>query len=75
MRSANLQEFLDQGARFSPVMRFTLLDEQERSFYAERWCYLGSIDGRSDLGPTGSVHLLAQKLIPRLGTDAFFEIY
>jgi hypothetical protein len=45
------------------------------TFGAKRWCYLGSIDDWIDVRPTGSVELLAQELIPRLGTDAFFDIY
>jgi hypothetical protein len=56
-------------------MQFTLLDEEDRSFFAERWCYLGSIDGWVDVGPIGPVKRLARELIPRLGTDAFFDIY
>ena len=74
-RRASLQEFLDQSARFSPVMQFTLLDEQDRSFFAQRWRSLGSMDGWVNVGPIGSTEHLARKLIPRLGTDAFFDIY
>ena len=73
-RLGELQEFLDQTARFKPVMRFTLSDEQKRTFYAERWCYLGSIDDWIHIGPSGSVHLLAQRFIPLLGTDALYEV-
>ena len=74
-RQASLQEMLDKSAHFSPVMRFTLLDEQDRTFGAERWCYLGSIDDWIHVGRTGPAKRLAQELIPRLGTDAFFDIY
>ncbi len=70
-----LQETLDRRARFVPVLRFTLRDEAKRTFYAERWCYLGSIDDWIDVGSAGPLRRLARKLIPKLGTDAFFEIY
>jgi hypothetical protein len=74
-RQAALQEVVDQHAQFSPVLRFTLSNEEKRTFYAERWCYLGSIDDWIHAGPNGPVHLLAQLMIPRLGTDAFFDLY
>jgi len=73
-RLEELQESLDQSARFTPVMRFTLLDKEKRTFYTERWCYLGSIDDWIDIGPSRSVYLLAQQFIPLLGTDALYEV-
>jgi hypothetical protein len=73
-KRASLQEMLDKSAQFSPVLRFTLSDEEKRTFYAERWCYLGSIDDWIHAGPNGPVHLLAQWMVPKLGTDAFFDL-
>jgi len=70
-----LRETLDRRARFSPVMRFILLNKTTRTFCAERWCYLGSIDDWISVGPMGPVDRLARQLIPRLGTDALFEVY
>ena len=70
-----LREVLDQHARFSPVLRFILVDEKKRTFRAERWCYLGSVDDWIDVGPIGPVRRLARKLIPKLGSDAFFDLY
>ena len=72
-RVEEMQAFLDESARFSPVMRFTLSDEEKRTFQTERWCYRGSIDDWIHIGPSGSLYLLAQRFIPKLGTDALFE--
>jgi len=69
-----LRELLESRARFTPVLRFTLEDSEQRTFRTERWCYLGSIDGWIEVGPMGSVHLLARQWIPKLGTDALFEV-
>jgi hypothetical protein len=44
-----LQEQQDRRARFTPVLRFILVDPKERTFRAERWCYLGSIDDWIDV--------------------------
>ena len=69
-----VRELLDRNAQFTAVMRFTLFDKEPRTFCTERWCYLGSIDDWIDIGPSGSVHLLAQRFIPLLGTDALYEV-
>jgi hypothetical protein len=39
-----LREQLDKMARFSPILRFILIDPEERKFTAERWSYMGDID-------------------------------
>ena len=70
-----LRAEMDRHARFSPVLRFILVDEEQRTFRTQRWCYLGSIDDWIEVGPWGPVDLLARQWVPRLGTDAFFGVY
>ena len=70
-----LQEQLDKMARFSPIMRFILVDPDERKFTAERWSYLGDIDDWIDIGESGKLEKLARRLIPKLGKDDFFELF
>ncbi len=70
-----LREQQDRHARFTPVLRFILADPERRTFRAERWCYLGSIDDWIDVGAPGSLAKLARDLIPKLGTEGFFEVY
>jgi hypothetical protein len=70
-----LQEQLDKMARFSPILRFILIDPEERKFRSERWSYLGDIDDWIDIGESGKLKILARRLIPKLGTDDFFELY
>jgi hypothetical protein len=69
-----VREVLDEGARFSPEMRFVLLDEEKRTFQTERWCYLGSIDDWIGIGRSGSLKQLARRFVPMLGTQALFDI-
>jgi hypothetical protein len=69
-----LQNLEERDARFEPVLRLTLLDPERRLFGAERWCYLGSIDGWLMLGRTGSATNLADGLVPTLGTDNFYDL-
>ena len=69
-----LRADMDRRAQFTPVLRFILLDPAQRTFRTERMCYLGSIDDWIDVSPTGSIEQLAQEVLPRLGTDEFFEL-
>jgi hypothetical protein len=70
-----LREEQERSAQFTPVLRFILADAERRTFRVERWCYLGSIDDWIDVGPMGAVDELARQLMPRLGSDRFFEVY
>lgn len=76
--AANLKEAIHEEiqsyGQFTPVMRFILNEAEKRDFRAERWCYRGRIDDWIFL-TTGKIDYLAQKLIPTLGTDEFFELY
>ena len=74
-REGGLRAFLGRGARFTPVMRFILADEERRDFRAQRWCYRGSIDDWIDVGSIEPVDRLARQLIKTLGTDAFFGLF
>jgi hypothetical protein len=73
-RAGYLRDSLESHAQFTPVLRFILADAEQRTFRTERWCYLGSIDGWIDVGPMGPVDLLARYWVPKLGTDALFEV-
>jgi hypothetical protein len=70
-----LQNELDRYAQFTQVMRFILVDAEQRDFIAQRWCYLGSIDDWIDIDRTNKIEPLAKRLAPALGTDAFYELY
>jgi len=73
-RADAVREVLEEGARFSPEMRFVLLDEEDRTFGTERWCYLGSIDDWIEIGPRGPLRVLAKRFIPLLGTHRLHDI-
>ena len=70
-----LQAEEEHYARYTPVLRFILLDPTRRRFGAQRMCYLGSVDGWLELRQTGPVATLARALIPTLGTDQFYELW
>ena len=70
-----IQERLDQTARFTPAVRLTLVDAEQRTYIAERWCYLGSIDDWVGVDSPDKLEALARRLAPKLGTEDFFDLY
>ena len=70
-----LQEVEEHYTRYTPVLRFILLDPRQRRFGAQRMCYRSSIDGWLELRQTGLVADLAHALIPTLDTDQFYELW
>jgi len=73
-REQEAREVLEQGARFTPVLRFILADAKRRTFRVERMHY-GGRNEWFELGYTGPVKRLARQLVPTLGTHAFFELF
>jgi len=63
-----------QGARYAPMLRFTLVDEGKRLYSAERWCFRGSIDGWHFLCGGQPLERLAAKYLPHLNQESFFEL-
>ena len=66
---------MDRYSQFTPILRLILTDAETRTFGAQRMCYLGSIDDWIDLGYSGTAAQLARRLIPTLGSDAFFDLH
>jgi hypothetical protein len=62
---------------YMKVMRFTLADEDGRTFRVQRWCFRGSIDRWIDLwssGSEGNLTDLVKKFCPHIGRESFFEL-
>jgi len=70
-----LRDTEERHAHYAPVLRFILLDPEQRRFGAERMCYRSSVNGWLKLVQTGPLAQLARTLIPTLGTDQFFELW
>jgi hypothetical protein len=73
-KAAKMEDFLARHANYSPMLRFTLVDEDERLFRAERWCFRGSIDDWIDLAGEASLEELAAALLPHLGEESFYDL-
>jgi hypothetical protein len=68
-----LREMMERDARFTPVLRFTLRDKNDRTFDVERMSYSGE-GGWRDVHRHGRSEKLAREIVPTLDTDAFFEL-
>lgn len=64
----------ERDARYAPVLRFTLFDIERRTFVVERMTYRGN-GGWLPLGHPSPLWRLADRVIPTLGTDAFFDLF
>ena len=73
--SEELRALEERYARFTPVLRFTLLDRERRLFGVQRMSSFRGIDDWSELGQTGPVAKLARAIIPTLGTEEFYELW
>ena len=58
-----------------PVLRFTLKDDVERLYSANRWCFRGSIDDWWELifAPKPLAELAA-RYCPHIGEESFYEL-
>ncbi len=59
------------------VMRFMLVDEKDRTFRVQRWCFRGSIDQWIDLWESrseGTLADLVKTFSPHIGKESFFEL-
>ena len=73
-KEAAMREFLEEGSRFSPVLRFILANAEKRTFRVERMHY-GGRDEWFAIRAEGPVDKLAKNLIPTLGTHRFTDLW
>lgn len=73
-KEAAMREFLEEGSRFTPVLRFILADAERRIFRVERMHY-GGRDEWFEIRAEGPVDKLAKNLIPTLGTHRFTDLW
>jgi hypothetical protein len=62
---------------YMKVMRFRLVDEKDRTYRVQRWCFRGSIDRWIDLwesGSEGKLSDLVKRFCPHIGQESFYEL-
>ena len=73
---ASMQDLYDRYATYLPIFRFILVDQEQRLFTPERFCFKGRIDDWITLLSSGeeSLQTLATKYVKHLGEDSFYEL-
>jgi hypothetical protein len=67
--------WLAKHLTYSAVMRFTLLNEADRTFTAERLRYTGPNDNWMEIGSPGTLARLLRATVKHLGRDSFFDLH
>ena len=66
--------FVAQAVHYFPMMQFLLEDEKRRTFIAQRYCFIGSIDDWIDIGH-GPLTKLVKRYVKHLGQESYFELF
>ena len=69
------EELRERFASYQAVMRFILVDREQRLFAPERYCFRGSVDDWISIGPPELLEKLAARYLKHLGQDSMFELF
>ena len=74
--SAGVGDYVRENMSYTAMLRLTLVDEDNRIFEPERYCFSGGIDDWIPLCEVAPSPLeeLAKALFPHLGQESFFEL-
>jgi hypothetical protein len=72
---ARVEATLERSSQYAPVLRFRLVDVDRRTFGVERRWYSGGDDEWLPLEMTGPLTEVAGRVVPLLGTEAFFALW
>jgi uncharacterized circularly permuted ATP-grasp superfamily protein len=72
-RPAGLRRAMQTCLNYSPMMQFTLVNQETRGFSVERWCFRGAIDDWIPLA-YGDLRTLVAKYGPHLGKESFYDL-
>ncbi|MEX2140041.1 MAG: hypothetical protein WD894_12320 [Pirellulales bacterium] len=73
-RSKEAKTYILRQSTYSPMFRFELIDEEERLYAVQRWCFSSAIDDWYFLGGGAPLEVLAREYLPHLGKESFFEL-
>lgn len=73
--ATQLEQVATQLAHYQPVMRFVLVNPEDRIFEPERYCFLGGVDDWIPIGPAGPLPDLAARFLKYLGTEELYELF
>ena len=66
---------IDEVLSYSPMMQFELIDDEERSFVVNRYCYFGSVDDWITISSPGPLDELVPQFVCHLGEDSYYDLH
>jgi hypothetical protein len=73
-RSAAFRDKWIKRGLYTKMLRFDLVDPDKRTYFAQRWCFRGSIDDWFPLGRMGTLAKLVEEYAQHLDRESFFEL-
>jgi hypothetical protein len=74
INEAQVRALFARSVQYSPMLQFLLEDEQRRTFTAQRYCFIGSIDDWIDIG-RGPLTKLVKRYVKHLGQESYFKLF
>jgi hypothetical protein len=71
---SKVREWITLTAQYSAALRFTLTDEENRRYNAERWCFRGSVDNWTPLAYEMDFEPLLRRFLPEVGQESFYDL-
>ena len=72
--NAQLMTVLRKEIHYAPMLLFTLVDAQRRTFVTQRYCFRGAIDDWIEIGTPGKLATLVKKYVRHLGKESYFDL-
>jgi len=69
-----VREFAIRSGTYTAMMRFRLIDTQERLFETERYCFRGSVDDWIRISVAGTLESHAKNFLKHLGKESFYDL-
>jgi hypothetical protein len=73
--NARIMTVLRQQLHYSPMLRFILMDEKQRLFWPQRYCFRGSIDNWIGIGLPDTLSNVVKTYVKHLGKESYFELW
>ena len=75
VNTTKITDVISKSLSYSPIMRFILIDKNQRVFGTQRYCFRGSIDDWIEIGLPGKLEELVKQYVKHLGKDSYYELF
>jgi hypothetical protein len=73
--NVDLMANLRNVVHYSPMLVFQLVDATRRTFQAQRYCFLGSVDDWIKIGKQGTLATLVKRYVKHLGQESYVALW